>query len=275
MIGVNEVALDIETKPDTEMLNAYFNIGEKHLELLPEDKAANGLNEENVWEIGMKLHTQQRGSSFLSSRFHRLSSMSLLYTNEETAEVFSFKCDSTASEREAVECLFQVLQKSPTLITWNGKTFDMAVVTYVALRHGLPCPRFFNPAHQDRFNDYRNRYHKIHMDLKEEMAGYERANMISLNDMAIMCNLPQKKGIGGDKVFGAVLEGRYDEISNYNDIDSIITYAGYLHWMHLCGENVTLGRDRLLGAVTRKADSNPLIDTDFIHQLNASLIRLA
>ena len=53
--------------------------------------------------------------------------------------------DEQSAERELVQRFFDGLERyPPTLVSWNGSGFDLPVLNYRALRHGVNAHRYWD-----------------------------------------------------------------------------------------------------------------------------------
>jgi len=126
----------------------------------------------------------------------------------------------------------------PQLVSWNGGGFDLPVLNYRALRHGVAAPKFWDQGEDDRdfrFNSYVSRYHARHLDLMDVLAMYQPRNNAPLDEVAQLAGLPGKIGIGGAGVWPAYREGRIAEIRHYCEADTANTYLLYLRFQKLRG----------------------------------------
>ena len=102
----------------------------------------------------------------------------------------------------------KLLERRPTLVSFNGNGFDLPVLRYRAMINGIAAPGI-----QD---EYFKRYSTLHVDLCDHLANYEARGKIGLDDLSKMMGLPGKpEGIDGSKVWQAVREGRIQHVANY------------------------------------------------------------
>jgi hypothetical protein len=89
-----------------------------------------------------------------------------------------------------------------TLVTWNGRGFDLPVISMRSLKLGVPCRWYY----ADR--DVRYRYSQEgHLDLMDFLSDYGAARNMKLGDVARLVGLPGKTGsVTGASVHGAYLE---------------------------------------------------------------------
>lgn len=114
-------------------------------------------------------------------------------------------------------------QKKPTVVTWNGRSFDMPVITSRALRHGVPMPWWFT----DRNTRYRYSTDG-HFDLMDFLADFGAAKNARLDVYARLVGFPGKTGIDGSKVLPMVHAGRIEEVNSYCLCDVVQTAGIFL-----------------------------------------------
>src|SRR5699024_9779140 len=108
-------------------------------------------------------------------------------------------------EEELVQRFFDGIEKFiPTLVSWNGGAFDLPVIHYRALFHGIAGLRYWEIGDEDqsfRWNNYLNRYHQRHLDLMDMLSGYQARAAAPLDEIAVLLGLPGKMGMSGTKVW--------------------------------------------------------------------------
>jgi predicted PolB exonuclease-like 3'-5' exonuclease len=113
--------------------------------------------------------------------------------------------------------------KRPTVVTWNGRGFDMPVITSRALKHGVPMPWWFN----DRNTRYRYST-EGHFDLMDFLAGFGATKQARLDAYAKLVGFPGKVGVDGSQVLPMVHAGKLDEVNAYCLCDVVQTAAIFL-----------------------------------------------
>ncbi|HLK35266.1 MAG TPA: 3'-5' exonuclease [Polyangiaceae bacterium] len=126
--------------------------------------------------------------------------------------------------------------RKPTVVTWNGRAFDMPVITSRALRHGVAMPWWFT----DRNTRYRYST-EGHFDLMDFLADFGAAKNARLDVYARLVGFPGKVGIDGSQVRPMVEAGRLEEVKAYCLCDVAQTAAIFLRVELLRG---TFDRDR-------------------------------
>jgi 3'-5' exonuclease len=221
---MNVFVFDIETVPDVAA-------GRRLLGL-------DGLADKDVAEVMFHKRRQDTGSEFLRLHLHRIVAISVVLRSRDLVRVWSLG-DAGSSEQELVRRFFDGIEKfSPTLVSWNGCGFDLPVLHYRALLHGVAAPRYWESGAEDqtfRWNNYLSRYHERHTDLMDVLAAYQPRACAPLDEIATMLGLPGKMGMSGAKVWESFLAGDIAGIRNYCETDVLNTYLVYLRFERIRG----------------------------------------
>ena len=216
------LAFDIETIPDVT--------GIRRLHDLPAD-----LPDHEVAEVAFQIRRTKTGSDFLPPQLHRVVVISCVLRGDDGVKVFSLE----GEEAEIIQRFYEGIEKFvPQLVSWNGGGFDLPVLNYRALIHGVTAPTFWETGDENRdfrYNNYISRYHSRHLDLMDVLAMYQPRNNAPLDDVAQLAGLPGKIGIGGAKVWETFLAGDIAKIRDYCEVDTANTYLLYLRYQLLRG----------------------------------------
>jgi len=219
------LAFDIETVPDCA--------GIRRLYALPAD-----LPDAEVAEVAFQKRRTQTGSDFLPPQLHRVVVISCVLREGDGVKVFSLG-EPEAGEQAAIQRFHDGIEKLvPQLVSWNGGGFDLPVLNYRGLIHGVTAAKFWDQGEDDRdfrFNNYVSRYHARHLDLMDALAMYQPRNNAALDDVAQLAGLPGKIGVGGAHVWSAYQAGKIAEIRDYCEADTANTYLLYLRFQRLRG----------------------------------------
>lgn len=223
------LVFDIETVPDVEGGRRLYGL--------------EGLADRHVAEIMFQKQRRASGSEFLRHHLHRIVAISVVLRSSERFKVWSL-AEPDSPESELVRRFFDGLERyTPTLVSWNGSGFDLPVLHYRALLHGIPAPRYWETGDDDsafRWNNYLNRFHYRHTDLMDVLAGYQPRASAPLEEIALLAGLPGKLGMHGSLVWERYLAGDVEAIRNYCETDVLNTYLLYLRFEYLRGR---LGED--------------------------------
>ncbi len=224
-------AFDIETIPDIEAGRRLWDLGD--------------LSDEDVVTAMSFKRLQAAGTEFMPLHLHRVVAISVALRTGDGFRVWSLG-DREADEAELVARFFDGIEKfAPTLVSWNGSGFDLPVLHYRALLHGVAAPRYWEIGDNDRdyrYNSYLGRFHWRHIDLMDVLSGYQPRGRAGLDDIAVMLGFPGKLGMSGDKVWDAWSAGDIDGIRNYCETDVLNTYLVFLRFELMRGR---IGRDDL------------------------------
>jgi predicted PolB exonuclease-like 3'-5' exonuclease len=219
-IGTDIVVVDIETVPDTELA--------RH-----ED-----------------LYDDQGEERFAAPPLHRIVAIAFVHaqvTSEQGGRsVDLVDCraglDESASEEDLLRGFWSLVGRlQPTLVTWNGRAFDVPVLLWRSMRWRVAAPAWFRRL--SNFENYSYRFaFDWHADLMDIMTGHGAARRISLDAAARAVGAPGKLGTGGGDVGAMIAAGRLADVRAYCELDALNTYLVWLGWRHLMGE---LGDDEL------------------------------
>lgn len=198
-----------------------------------------GLSDQDVGTAMGFMRQQATGSEFLPLHLHRIVAISVALRTGDTFRVWSLG-DRDSDEAELVKRFFDGIERyAPELVSWNGSGFDLPVLQYRALKHGIQAPRYWETGDTDRdfrYNNYLSRYHWRHLDLMDVLSGFQPRSRASLDQIAMLLGFPGKLGMSGDKVWQCWLDGGIDAIRNYCETDVLNTYLVYLRFEHMRGK---------------------------------------
>jgi predicted PolB exonuclease-like 3'-5' exonuclease len=218
------LAFDIETAPDCDGLRRLYELDPK-------------LSDRDVAEIAFQRRRTASGSDFLQLHLHRVIAISCAL-RDESFRVWSLGTPED-SEADLIRRFFDGVEKyTPQLVSWNGGGFDLPVLHYRSLVHGIAAPRYWDQGEDERdfkWNNYISRYHSRHLDLMDLLALYQPRNNVPLDQMAKLIGFPGKLGMDGSQVWHAYREGRIREIRSYCETDAANTYLVYLRFQLLRG----------------------------------------
>ena len=223
---MNVLVFDIETIPDIDLGRQLYDL--------------DGLSDKDIARIMFqKLREETGDSEFLRHHMHRVAAISIVLRQGDSVKVWSLgEPDST--EAEIVQRFFDGIDKfTPTLVSWNGGGFDLPVLHYRALKHGVVASRYWDTGDDDRdfkWNNYLSRFHARHTDLMDVLAAYQPRASARLDEVALMLGLPGKMGMSGALVWDQYRAGEIEAIRNYCETDVLNTYLVYLRWLLIRGQ---------------------------------------
>lgn len=217
---LNVLAFDIETVPDVASGRRLYGL--------------EGLADAEVANVMFHKRRQETGESeFLRLHLQRVVAISAVVRSGDLLKVWSLG-EPGAPEEEIVRRFFDGIEKfTPNLVSWNGSGFDLPVLHYRALLHGISAPRYWETGDEDntfRWNNYLSRFHWRHLDLMDVLAGYQGRAAAPLDEIATMLGFPGKLGMDGSKVWGSFLAGDIKGIRDYCETDVLNTFLIYLRF---------------------------------------------
>ena len=155
-------------------------------------------------ELAFERRRQATGSDFLPLHLHRVVAISCALRERDSFTVWSLG-DADEPEAALVQRFFDGIEKyTPQLVSWNGGGFDLPVLHYRALVHGVQARRYWDLGDDDRdfhWNNYISRYHTRHLDLMDVLSLYQPRASAPLDEMAQLLGFPGKLGMDGSQVW--------------------------------------------------------------------------
>jgi 3'-5' exonuclease len=139
----------------------------------------------------------------------------------------------------------------PTLVSFNGRGFDLPLLELAAFRYGISVPKWFQTMSKS-FDQPRNRYNTAtHIDLCELLTNFGSTRFTGgLNLAANLLGKPGKMDVHGDMVQDMYEAGRLAEINDYCRCDVLDTYFIFLRTRVLLGQ-LTLDAEQKIIADTK------------------------
>jgi len=220
------LVFDIESIPDVAGLRALRGAG-------PEQTDA------QVYGAWVDERKEKGQSNFMPLHLQRILVISAVFRNADGLRIHSFVDKDGQSEGKVIQTFFNTLEKhTPQLVSWNGGGFDLPVLHYRGLKHGVVADKYWDMGEDDRefkWNNYISRYHMRHLDLMDLLAMYQPKNNAPLDAMAKLCGFPGKLGMDGSAVYPAYLDGKTEDIRRYCDTDAMNTYLMYCRFQKMRG----------------------------------------
>jgi 3'-5' exonuclease len=128
-------------------------------------------------------------------------------------------------EKELITAFVErIAELTPQLVTFNGSSFDLPVLRYRAMVHGVAAPGL-------SARPYFNRYTDDAVDLCDVLSSFTSQAKASLHEVCAVMGLPGKPdGMSGAEVEKYYREGRIREIAEYCETDVVNTYRLWLRY---------------------------------------------
>ena len=138
------------------------------------------------------------GEKFPILPFHQVVAIAFLKAeigrseNGESYTLEELRCGGEADydEEKLLQAFFQFFEHSkPRLVTYNGRSFDLPVLKYRAMKYGIQAPWFYKAG--DRFNTYSYRYSmEWHCDLMDALADFGASRAVKLDEVSRAFGFP-------------------------------------------------------------------------------------
>jgi predicted PolB exonuclease-like 3'-5' exonuclease len=225
LLDLPVVAFDIETIPDPEIGRRLFRLAGTDTEVITE-------------MVRQRLVETEDKTEYPQPPWHRVVAICACLLGPKSGRAELRSLGQAGDERSILEGFFGLLkneQRLPRLVSWNGSGFDMPVIRYRAMLHGIPAPNLYRAEGDFRFNNYQNRYHDLHLDLMDALSGYGASSRVGLGNWTRTIGLPGKSFLER-KVYEHVLEGELAHVVEYCKLDTVETLLAFLLFAHHRGE---------------------------------------
>jgi predicted PolB exonuclease-like 3'-5' exonuclease len=213
---------DVETRVDKHLLNQVYFDGQ-------------GLSDSEAFERYREDLRRRRDSDFFPITLHLPISIAVGNVGDDYVlnSVESLALDDYSEEKLVREFWSRAERFAGTLVTFNGRRFDLPVLELAALRHGIAAPRHFNEDSQAR-----SRYSTArHYDLFDYLTNHGAVALAGGMDLLLkMIGMPGKTGMDGSMVQEYFEAGRLEEIHRYCRNDVVQTYFLFLRVALMRGE---------------------------------------
>ena len=219
------LVFDIETVPDVAGLRR----------LRPQWQS---LSDADVAEHAFAERREKTGSDFLPLHLHRVVAIGCAFRGAKGFQVRCLGAEDDGEARLIAEFFGYIDRYTPQLVSWNGGGFDLPVLHYRALIHGVQASRYWELGDDDRdfrWNNYISRYHTRHLDLMDVLALYQPRATAPLDEVARLAGYAGKLGMDGARVWTFFQEGRLAHIRAYCETDVVNTFLVYSRFQRMRG----------------------------------------
>ncbi|MEX0686164.1 MAG: ribonuclease H-like domain-containing protein [Balneolales bacterium] len=116
------------------------------------------------------------------------------------------------------------------LIHHNGRGFDLPLITYRAMKHGLQLPLRLNN------HEIKYRFSKENIDLIDQFSNFGASSWPKLKHIGTLIGIPVKKTGEGNQVLAMYRDGEFAKIERYCYEDVVGTYLVWLHLKYTVGD---------------------------------------
>jgi predicted PolB exonuclease-like 3'-5' exonuclease len=181
----------------------------------------------------------------------------LLSKSYEFIEIDSFGLGMSGTpdeqERKALFGLSKLIaEHRATVVTWNGRRFDVEVIVQRSFCHGVPLPWYY------KNREARKRYSEIgHLDLCDQLSDHGAGTYFSLDVAAKMLGLPGKVGVDGSQVGAMFAAGELDAIERYCLADVAQTALALIQYRRIQGALLMAEADARSAALLARFRKEP------------------
>ena len=219
------LVFNIQTIPDIAGLRTLLNVPAH-------------ATDTDIANIAFHQRRQQNGSEFLPLHQHRICTISCVLREENQFKVWSFG-DASSSEAEIIQHFFDcIAQYSPQIISWNGNSFDLPVLSFRTLINNVQAPSDWHLSEDDnspKANKGNSRNHMRHLDLMDALALFNSHATAPLSEIGQLCGFPTQLGLDSSQVWRAYQAGEIGAISNNGEAAVTNTYLVYLRFQRIRG----------------------------------------
>src|SRR5262245_44302607 len=213
---MNFAIFDIETRIDKALIQSV---------IYPHDD----ITEEEAYQRFRRQISEERDhrSDFLPIAFHvPISIVVGNVTGDHALTAVEVLCAQDYSEAGIVCEFWRRVEIFPgTLVSFNGRAFDLPVLEMQALRYGCQAPRYFNEKYGHRYRYSEERHYDLFDFLSN--VGVHRIRG-GFNLLAQLIGLPGKTWVDGSMIQGLWEAGQLNMIHAYCRQDVIQTYGLFL-----------------------------------------------
>jgi len=213
---------DVETRVDKHLLNQVYFEG-------------HGLSDSEAFERYREELRRRRDSDFLPITLHIPISIAIGNVGDDylLRSVESLSLDDYSEEKLARDFWTRSERFAGTLVSFNGRRFDIPVLELAALRHGIAAPVHFGDESLGRERHAGAR----HFDLFDYLTNFGAISLAGGMDLLLkMFGMPGKTGMDGSMVQEYFENGRLDDIHRYCRNDVVQTYFLFLRVALMRGE---------------------------------------
>jgi hypothetical protein len=223
------LVFDIETVPDVAGYRMLLDLDPS-------------LPDADVAETAFQRRRVATGQDFVPLHLQRVVAIACVLREGDGLRVWSLGTPEDG-EAELIQRFYDGIEKyKPQLVSWNGGGFDLPVLHYRGLRHGVTAARYWDMGEGDyadsrdfRYNNYINRYHTRHLDLMDVLAMYQPRASAPLDQVARLIGLPGKLGMDGSQVWDAYRTGQIAAVRAYCETDTLNTWLVFLRFQLMRG----------------------------------------
>jgi 3'-5' exonuclease len=219
------VAFDIETIPDPDVGRRVHGLTGSDAEVLHA-------------MVERRLRETEGKTEYPQLPHHRVVTIGMAWLDPKTGRFALGTCGGDAmDEASHLRGFYERIGRGgrpPRLVSWNGSGFDLPVMRYRSMMHGIAAPALYRADGPWKWNNYQNRFHDMHVDLMDVLSGFGASHRVGLGTLAPLLGLPGKSFLT-KPIYDHVLDGDEELVREYCKLDCLDTLLLYLAWAVHCG----------------------------------------
>lgn len=258
MFDLPLVSFDIETTPDPDLGRAHLGFEGDNASVIRQMMAARAAETAGRTE-------------YPAQPWHRVICVCVTVLDPETGhvEMLQIGSDDLWNEPSHVEAFFAFVEGhagggsavAPTLpyrlVSWNGAGFDLPILRYRAMVHGIVAADFNRRDGNRKQDHYFSRYGSLHVDVMDELSSWGVSPRAGLDAVAKALHFPSKDFLSMP-IQEHLIAGDHRAIVEYCKLDTLVTLLVYLSWGRHAGWVEPAAYDRAMdgarACVARQGD---------------------
>src|SRR5690606_16092256 len=115
------------------------------------------------------------------------------------------------------------------LVSWNGSGFDLPILRYRAMAHGVVAADFNRRDGNRKHDHYFARFGTLHVDVMDELSSYGASPRAGLDAVAKALHFPSKDFLS-KPIQEHLIAADHATIIEYCKLDTLLTLLVYLSW---------------------------------------------
>ncbi len=176
---MNVLVFALQTVPDIDGARRLYDL--------------HGLSDDDVARAVLHKRRQAFCSEIFPVHLQKIVTISAVWSNAERFKVWSLG-DVQTSEQDLLQRFYDGIERfTPRLVSWGGTEFEKPVLHYRSLLYSVNATRYWEMGDKEpqfKENNYLQRSHQRHTDLREVLAADSDPTEAGLNAIAKLCGFP-------------------------------------------------------------------------------------
>ena len=210
---MNTLILRITTLPDANAGRAIYGLGD--------------LPEKGIYKAMMHLQHQHNGTEFLPLHQHRIVAISAIQVTAGSIQIKTLG-EQEQSEAALLSRLAELVDTASSIVFWNAQGFDLPVINYRLLQHGIVCPTLSRQAAMPSADP------KL-VDLQAVLSANNSSAHAPFRELVQVLGLPEGAAWSGEDILKHYQAGNVQGIFQACDTEVCNVYLIYLRLQYIQG----------------------------------------